>query len=125
MSQKGLLPYPKEHYPTAGYTFWPDLAAAYYVKKTIAMSEEAGVPVVDWEESPPCVPQMRSIEDLWGLAKQEVYKRWWTATFDRQLKAHIRKVLLPINTEVPLRMKGRLDSAWGMARKARCTEGWW
>ena len=65
--QKGLLLFIQQHYPQGGYIFWPDLAAAHYARQTTALLEEADVPYVGGEENPPCVPQLRPIEDLWGI----------------------------------------------------------
>ena len=60
------------------------------------------------EENPPNVPQLRPIEDFWGLVKQEVYRGGWEATSEDQLKRRIRRAVEAINPEVPLTMMRRV-----------------
>ncbi|KAF0301696.1 hypothetical protein FJT64_026068 [Amphibalanus amphitrite] len=73
--------------------------------------EDAGVPVVGREDNPPNVPQLRPIEDFWGLLKQEVYKGGWEATSEDQLKRRILRAVEILNPEVPLTMMRRVALA--------------
>ena len=61
------------------------------------------------------MPQLRPIEDLWGIAKQEVYKGGWTPTSEQQLESRIRKALLSIDAELPRRM---IEGVWWRVRLA-------
>ena len=106
--QKKLFPFLREQYPHGGFIFWPDLAAAHYAKQTVTLLEEAGVPFVARDENPPCVPQLRPIEDFWGIVKQEVYKGGWRATSEVQLKNRIQRALRSIREEVPRTMMERV-----------------
>ena len=69
-----LFPFLNENYPERDMIFWPDLASSHYAGKTLEFLEGAKVPVVARAMNPPCTPQLRPIEDLWGVIKQEVYK---------------------------------------------------
>ena len=100
----GLLPFLKEKYPDGGYLFWPDLAAAHYARETIYFLENAGVPMVRREDNPPCVPQLRPVEDFWGILKQAVYKGGWVASSEAALKRRIRIALASLDAEVPRTM---------------------
>ncbi|KAF0313708.1 hypothetical protein FJT64_015841 [Amphibalanus amphitrite] len=85
-----------------------NLPAAHYAKKMVTFLEEAGVPFVARDENPPCVPQLRPIEDFWGIVKQEVYKGGWRAASEVQLKNRIQRVLRSIREEVPRTMMERV-----------------
>ena len=105
-----LLPFIEAQYPNHDVLFWPDLATAHYARQTTMLLEEAGVPVVARDMNPPCAPQIRPIEDLWGLIKQNVYKGGWQATSDAQLKRRIQRVVRDINPEVPRKMMAGLPA---------------
>ena len=49
------------------------------------------------EANPPNVPQLRPVEDFWGILKGLVYKAGWEATTERQLKQRVRKCLRDID----------------------------
>ena len=106
--KEGLLPFLSAKYPHEGFIFWPDLAAAHYARETLQFLQDAGVPVVGRDDNPPNVPQLRPIEDYWGLLKQEVYKGGWEATSEDQLKRRIRRAVEIISPEVPLTMMRRV-----------------
>ena len=106
--QKGLLPFMEQRYPQDGFIFWPDLAAALYATKTTALLEEFGVTFIAREENPPCVPQLRSIENCWGIIKQEVHRHRWKASTEQQLKDRIRLALRSMGEEVPRKLRERV-----------------
>ena len=64
------------------------------------------MPFVARDENLPCVPQLRPIEDFWGIVKQEVYKGGWRS--EVQLKNRIQRVLRSIREEVPRTMMERV-----------------
>ena len=99
-----LKPFIEANYTRGGYVFWPDLASAHYARATCQFLEEAGIPYLSHEENPPNVPQLRPIEDIWGILKQEVYRGDWTATSDQQLRARILSSIRKIDPEVPRAM---------------------
>ena len=106
--KKVLFPYLEQHYPRGGYVFWPDLAASHYARETLDLLENAHVKFVPREENPPNVPQLRPVEDFWGLMKQEVYKGGWEARTDTELKNRIRRILRQMDPEVPRKMMARV-----------------
>lgn len=95
--------------------FWPDLASAHYAKDTVALYEELEINVVPREANPPNVPQVRPIEDLWGILKGLVYKDGWEATTARQLQQRIKKCLADMDWACVQDMMGRVKS---LIRKA-------
>ena len=44
--KKVLIPYLEHYYPSGGYVFWPDFAAAHYARDTLDLLDAAHVPVV-------------------------------------------------------------------------------
>ena len=52
--------------------FWPDLASCHYTKENLAFLEENGIAYVKKEENPPSAPQIRPIENYWGILKMKV-----------------------------------------------------
>ena len=68
------------------------------------------MPYVGREENPPCVPQLRPIEDLWGIVKQEVYMGGWTARSEKQLRLRIHRVMRSLDKEVLHKMMGTLPA---------------
>ena len=66
------------------------------------------MPFVPHGQNPPNVPQLRPIEDSWGLVNQGVYKGGWEAKSEASLQARIRKVLTEIDEKVPRRMTERV-----------------
>ena len=111
-----LLPFLASRYPTGGYIFWPDLATAHYARATVDMLAEAEVPVVARDMNPPNAPQLRPIEDFWGMLKQEVYSGDWTASSDRMLRARIKSCVRQIDASVPRKMME------GLAKRVRLAE---
>lgn len=91
--RKRLLPFIEERHSDGNYLFWPDLASCHYAHDVIDAFQETGVNFVSKELNPPNVPQLRPIEDFWGMLKQKVYHHNWTADNLEQLENRIRYCL--------------------------------
>ena len=100
----------KAQYPDRDVLFWPDLASAHQARQTREPLEEARVPVLARDMNLPCTPQIRSMEDRWGIIKQEVYKEGWQASSDNQLNRKIQQVILQVNPDVPRKMMERVSA---------------
>ena len=91
--QKKLYPFLQEKYPDSDYIFWPDLASSHTAKTTVGLLQELDINFVSKEDNPPCVPQLRPIENFFGILKQQVYKNGWEAQSHDQLKGRIKYCL--------------------------------
>lgn len=89
--EKRLLPFIQEHHADGDYVFWPDLASAHYAHATLELLQEHNVPFVPKEANPPNMPQLRPVENFWGVLKQAVYANGWEAETTAQLKRKIKK----------------------------------
>ena len=59
--------------------FWPDLATCHYKKENLDFLRDNGIAFVEKIDNPPNAPQIRPIENYWGILKIKVYKGNWTA----------------------------------------------
>ena len=66
--------------------------------------------------NPPNAPQLRPIEDFWGVLKQDVYRGGWTASSDQMLRARIRSCVRKMDPSVPRKMME------GLAKRVRLAE---
>ncbi|KAI6655439.1 hypothetical protein LOD99_2274 [Oopsacas minuta] len=73
--------------------FWPDLASSHYSIATRACYKEIRINVVPKEMNPPNVPQLRPIENFWGILKAKIYKGAWEAKSVAQLVNRIKRCL--------------------------------
>ncbi|MEE4248748.1 MAG: hypothetical protein V2I33_25500 [Kangiellaceae bacterium] len=112
-----LVPFLSEHHSDGNYLFWPDLASAHYAKHSLARLQELGVQFVPKEKNPPNVPQLRPVEDFWGLLKQEVYRHHWRAESIDQLKRRIQFRLRKLNTTAVCHMMNLVQQRLGRARR--------
>ena len=71
------------------YIFWPDLAPAHYAKDTIKAYEELNIKFVPKILNPPNVPQLRPIEDFWGILGRKLYQNGWTCDDIKELTKRI------------------------------------
>lgn len=94
-----LKPFIEKYYPNGRYMFWPDGASAHYASSTLETFENLAIKVVEKEQNPPNVPQLRPIERFWSHLKQKVYKDGWEAKTFRQLKLRIKKMLKEFELE--------------------------
>jgi hypothetical protein len=98
--ERRLVPFIEEFHDDGHYLFWPDLASSHYAHLTMDTFEKNNVAVVTKDCNPPVVPQLRPIEDFWGILKNAVYKNGWRANTHRQLKQRIKKCISEIDQEV-------------------------
>ena len=85
-----LVPFIQSHYPHGGYIFWPDKVSAHYAKKTIDFLNNEGVKFVEKRDNPTETPQVRPIEDVFGMLANLVYEKNWVVKDVDMLKYRIR-----------------------------------
>jgi hypothetical protein len=61
------------------------LATSHYANSTQAEYSRLKIKVVPKELNPPNLPQVRPIENFWGILKRRVYLNGWTAESDKDL----------------------------------------
>ena len=76
---KRLLPLVQNYHQNDEFIFWLDLAPAHFSKIVQARSVDEKIPCVSYQNNPPNVPQVRSIETVWALLAQKVYENNWEA----------------------------------------------
>ena len=87
-----------------------------FVRKRVnlAFLQENGIAYVKKEENPPSAPQIRSIENYWGILKMKVYERNWTAKNRESLIRRI-KIKQEIDQDIVIKMfdnlKGKVHTA--------------
>jgi transposase len=110
-----LKPFIDSYHDDGEYLFWPDLASCHYAKTTMEVFEELDINVVPRDKNPPNTPQLRPIEDFWGILKQLVYDKGWQAENLEQLKRRIKYCLKKVNMSVVrdmmLHVKSRVRQA--------------
>lgn len=114
--KKRLKPFLDEHHTDNNYLFWPDLASCHYAKKTLETFDQLNINYVTKDLNPPNCPQLRPIEDFWGIWKQLVYENGWTASNLDQLKRRIKYCMKKIDLDIVQKMMGKMKSE---LRKAR------
>lgn len=97
--RKRLVPFLHTHHADGDYFFWPDLATAHYANDTVRWYNELGIKFIPKNVNPPNVPQLRPIEDFWGVLKQLVYANGWEANSENQLIRRIKRKLLDIGED--------------------------
>lgn len=95
--KKRLVPFIEKYHPDGQYLFWPDLASAHYAKKVISYFGEKNINFVTKCDNPPNVPELRPIEDFWGILKGLVYANNWQAKDPAQLRDRINDCLKKID----------------------------
>jgi transposase len=113
---KRLIPFLRKHHSNGQYLFWPDLASCHYAGETLRLLDSFGVQYVRKEMNPPNCPQLRPIEDFWGLLKQKVYAKGWNAESIEQLQRRIHYCLSQIDMDVVRHM---METVKSNLRKAR------
>lgn len=111
-----LLPFINLHHQDGQYLFWPDLASCHYARSTVSLLQQLGINVVAKEMNPPNCPQLRPIEEFWGMLKQLVYANGWSASNHQQLKRRIQLCLRKVDGNVVRQMMASVKSG---IRKAR------
>lgn len=98
-----LIPFIRQYHSDDNYVFWPDLASSHYANSVIAHLRQENVHFVEKGDNPPCVPELRPIENFWSILKGYVYANGWEATgddADKKLKQRIRLCLKKIDMSV-------------------------
>ena len=95
--QKRLVPFIKKHHIGTKYVFWPDLASSHYARSVVDWLQSNNISFVPKESNPANVPEVRPIEDFWGILKANVYKGGWQANNLQQLESRIRTCLKNID----------------------------
>jgi len=94
------LPFIKKYYSTTPYVVWPDLASSHYANSVQRWFANEKIPFVPRYLNPANVPKVRPIEDFWGVLKQNVYEKDWSAKNIKQLKERIRYCLKKIDPKL-------------------------
>ena len=95
-----LLPFINTHYSEGGYVFWPDKASAHYATSTLNFLRDSGVNFVAKEDNPTETPQVRPIEDFFGVLATNVYQGDWVAKDTEALKRRIQRCLERMPEEI-------------------------
>lgn len=98
--KKRLIPFIERYHSHGKYIFWPDLASAHYAKSVISYLNEKNINFVKKNENPPNVPEIRPIEDFWGILKGLVYKNNWQAENLDKLKNRIKYCMKKIDKDL-------------------------
>lgn len=84
-----VLKFVDSHYDSRDEVlFWPDLATCHYATINQDFMTNEGLPFVKRHENPPNAPQLRPIENFWGLLKQRVYAGNYSAKTRDELMGH-------------------------------------
>jgi hypothetical protein len=114
--QRRLIPFIKKNHLQTKLLFWPDLAKAHYVPQVLRTLEANDIPFVPREKNPPNVPQVRPIEDVWGILKQMVYAQNYQAKNLNQLARRIREKVKELDKEMlrdmMLGVRSKLRKVW-------------
>jgi hypothetical protein len=90
--QPGLLPFIHKHHSDLNFQFVHDLAGAHFSIGTNALMNE-NLPFVNNTTHPQNVPQVRLIENLWGVLAQKINEGGWKATTQQELISRIQSQL--------------------------------
>ena len=115
--KKRLVPFIKAHHSDGKYIFWPDLASSHYANTVTDFLDEKNINYVKRKENPPNVPELRPIEDFWGILKGLVYADNWQATSHEQLKKRIQKCLKKVDPNLVKRLAKSTLSRFNNVRK--------
>ena len=113
-----LFKFIDEHYESWDKIFfWPDLATCHYAGKTLECLTENGIFYVPKDHNPPNAPQIRTIENFFGILKQRVYEGHWSAKTREQLIRRIKKCISELDFDVGIKMFDKLDEKLQKAYK--------
>jgi hypothetical protein len=114
--KRRLIPFIKKNHLHRKFIFWPDLAKAHYIPQVLSTLETNSIPFVPKEKNPPNVPQVRPIEDIWGILKQMVYAQNYEAKNLNQLARRIREKIKELDKkmlrEMMLGVRSKLGKMW-------------
>ena len=74
----------------------------------MAFLEQNGIAYVKKEENPPSAPQIRPIENYWGILKMKVYEGNWSAKNREALIRRIKMKQKEINQDIVIKMFEKL-----------------
>lgn len=110
---KRLTPFIQKYHSDGNYVFWPDLASSHYAKSVLSHLREKNINFVEKADNPPCVPELRPIENFWSILKGLVYADGWEAQETEQLKKRIKYCLKKVDKSLVQDMvssvPGKLD----------------
>lgn len=122
--QRRLIPFIERNHLQGKFIFWPDLARAHYAPQVLRTLEANDIPYVPRENNPPNVPQVRPIEDVWGILKQSVYARNYEARNLDQLANRIRKKVKELYQEMlremMLGVRSKVRKMWRQGIYSTC-----
>ena len=90
---KRLIPFLNKHHSDGKYVFWPDGATCHYGSDSMAVYKKFNIRVVERDDNPPNIPQLRPIEKFWAHLKIKVYGNDWEADNHQHLVSRIRNKL--------------------------------
>ena len=103
--KKRLFKFIDEHYGSRNeIVFWPDLASCHYAKETQEFLKSEGIEYVPRDQNPPNSPQIRPIENFFGILKQRVYANNWSAKNREALIRKIKKSVSEIDMKIVVKM---------------------
>ena len=98
--QTYLIPFIKKYHSTDLWVFWPDLASSHYANSVQDYLKSEKIEFVLKDMNPANAPKLRPIEDFWGILKQKVYEKGWSAKSIDQLKKKKSESLKKIDPNV-------------------------
>jgi predicted transcriptional regulator len=87
--QTYLIPFIRKYHSTDLHVFWPDLASSHYANSVQDYLKSEKIEFVPKYMNPANAPKLRPIEDFWGILKQKVYEKGWSAKPIDQLEKNI------------------------------------
>ena len=115
--EKELVKFIEDYHADGNYLFWPDLASAHYAKWTLDTFTRLHINYVSKDCNPPVVPELRPIEDFWGMLKQLVYAHNWEAADHDHLKHRIKYCLKKVDNAAVSKMMREVHLNVGRAMR--------
>lgn len=115
--KKRLIPFIDKYHSNKNYVFWPDLASSHYANSVISHLREKKVVFVEKADNPPCVPELRPIENFWSILKGLVYEKGWEAKNYNDLKKRIRSCIKKVDLSLVHKMVSSVASKLDSVRR--------
>ena len=87
--QTYLIPFIKKYHSTDLHVFWPDLASSHYANSVQDYLKSEKIEFLPKDMNSANAPKLHPIEDFWGILKQKVYEKGWSAKSIDQFKKKI------------------------------------
>ena len=97
--------------------FWPDLASCHCKNKNLEFLSNNGINYVEKDENPPSAPQIRPIENYWGILKMKVYEGNWSAKNQENLIRRIKIKQKKISQDTVIKMLENLKEKFHKANE--------